>query len=281
MILSYNARKMQDILQSFYQLTGMRIVVFSDDFRKVAEAPGSDCAFCQLIRADGAAAQKCHASDRYGCEQCREQDSLHTYTCHAGLSETVAPIRHGNLIIGYLMFGQVLRQPNADAYWETVRGACAGYDVDMDKLYAAYKRKRPIQIEQVYAAANILEACAGYLWLERAVLLQSDSLPGQIDTYIAQNPSADLSVGALCAKFGISRSKLYKIAQEYYGCGVEQMTRALRVAKARELLDTTGEPLAEIAYRVGYPDYNYFIKVFKKEAGVTPARYRRNKGFSL
>ena len=37
------------------------------------------------------------------------------------------------------------------------------------------------------------------------------------------------------------------------------------------------EPLSvsEIAADVGYSDYNYFIKVFKKATGVTPLKYRK------
>ncbi len=275
MLFNYNVQKMEELLQSFYKLTRMRIVVFSDDFRKVAEAPGFDCAFCQLIRADKLAEQKCHASDRYACKRCRESSSIYTYTCHAGLTETVAPIRHGNLVIGYLMFGQILQHMDMNNNWAKVRQICAGYDVNMDDLHAAFISKQPVDIEKVYAAAKILEACAGYLWLERTISLQSDSLPVRIDEYISKNLSADLCVSALCSRFGISRTKLYKISHEYYGCGVEQITRSMRISKAKGLLETTDEPVSEIAYHVGYPDYNYFIKVFKKETGITPRQYRK------
>jgi len=48
------------------------------------------------------------------------------------------------------------------------------------------------------------------------------------------------------------------------------------VKKAEELLKTTGYPVSEIAYMVGYQDYNYFIKVFKKVTGTTPAKYRKS-----
>jgi AraC-like DNA-binding protein len=270
---------LEELLQSFYQLTKIRIVVFGDDFRKIAEAPGYHSAFCSLIRRNSAAAQRCHDSDRLACERCRDANSLYTYVCHAGLTETVTPIRYGNIVIGYLMIGQVLQLCGSgmEELWADVRDRCSGYVSDMDALRAAFMEVQPLQIEQMYATARILEACAGYLWLMRTISLSADNLPARIDEYISGNLDADLSAAALCGRFSISRSQLYKIAREYYGCGIEQTTRALRVSKAKELLESGSSPVSEVASLVGYQDYNYFIKVFKKETGATPARYRKAK----
>jgi AraC-like DNA-binding protein/ligand-binding sensor protein len=275
MTIKYNARKMEDLLRSFYQLTKLRIVVFSDTFIKIAEAPGHDCVFCQLIRSDKAAVEVCRTSDRLACKKCRTENSLYSYTCHAGLTETVAPIRYNNIVIGYLMFGQVLLQPEPVKYWEIVKERCSHYNVDMEALFTAYKRIKTVDMGRVYAAAKVMEACAGYLWLDRMISLDGGSLPGLIDDFITQNIDADLSVESLCNHFNISRSKLYQIMSEYYGCGLEKMTRMLRVAKSKELLEATSASIAEIALQVGYADYNYFIKVFKKETGTTPLQYRK------
>ena len=282
-LLRYDIRKMQELLHSFYQLTQISIVVFNEDFQKLAEAPGHYCAFCELLRADKAADIKCRESDRFACEQCRKSDSLYSYVCHAGLTETVTPIRHGAIVIGYLMFGQVLQyegtgDAEGEIYWDEIRKRCEGYRVDMGLLHSAYRKSRHVKMEQICAAARILEACSVYLSLERMISLREDGMPSQLDEFIDAHLDEDLSVSVLCNKFSVSRSKLYKIAHEYYGGGIEQIIRGLRVAKAKGLLETTGHPISEIAYQVGYSDYNYFIKVFKRETGVTPAKYR-NKRF--
>lgn len=275
MILSYDINKLKDLLRSFYRLTKIRIVVYNDVFEKIAEVPDYDCSFCRLIRSDKNAEKICLASDKYACEMCQKNDALYSYTCHAGLTETVTPIRHGNIIIGYLMFGQVLQTPDPNTYWNQIVKKCSSYNVDMEQLYQAYLRKQPMEPGQVHASAQILEACAGYLWLQRYISLKEDSLPNKIDEYITNNLDADLSVAALCNRFNISRSKLYKIFHEYFGSGVEQMTRSLRIDKAKELLKECNDPVSEIAYQVGYIDYNYFIKVFKKETEFTPIQFRK------
>jgi len=206
-----------------------------------------------------------------------DKHGLYIYKCHAGLTEIVTPIRNGNLVIGYLMFGQVIDSNDKDEYWEKVYDRCVGYDADMDKLYKAYTAIQTIKNEQLRAASTILEACAGYLWQERTIVLKEDNLIIRIDEYINENISDDLSAAALCDRFSISRSRLYRYANEYYGCGIEQMTRHIRLEKAKDLLETTNLPISEVAYRVGYGDYNYFIKVFKKETGITPVKYRKYK----
>lgn len=47
-----------------------------------------------------------------------------------------------------------------------------------------------------------------------------------------------------------------------------------RVEKAKELMMTTEYKLVQIAASVGYEDYQYFTKVFKKSVGETPGEYK-------
>lgn len=277
MLLRYDAEKMKEMLVSFYLLTKIRIVVFNDAFEKIAEAPGHDSTFCRLLRKDPKARELCFQSDRAGCIACKQQNGLYSYTCHAGLSEMVTPIYYGNLIIGYLMFGQIMQHDDFDGYWPEIQKRCQSYDVDMEELYRTYQKIRFVRPEYIIASSRIMEACAGYLWLQRTVKLMEDTLPVEIDAYITENLRADLSIGALCRRFGISRSKLYGICKEYYGCGVEQLTRSLRIKKAKELLETTSLPVSAVSQQSGYDDYNYFIKVFKKDTGLTPGTYRKKQ----
>jgi len=51
-----------------------------------------------------------------------------------------------------------------------------------------------------------------------------------------------------------------------------------RLDKAKLLLATTGEPIAEIARDVGYRTQAHFTRVFHSTEGVTPRRYRREHG---
>jgi two-component system response regulator YesN len=49
-----------------------------------------------------------------------------------------------------------------------------------------------------------------------------------------------------------------------------------RIEKAKQLLIERVLTLPEVAERVGFSDYNYFSRVFKKEVGVSPINYRKS-----
>lgn len=49
---------------------------------------------------------------------------------------------------------------------------------------------------------------------------------------------------------------------------------SLRIRRAIELLTSTDLPVSQVAAQVGYRDYFYFAKVFKRATGMTPSSYR-------
>ncbi len=50
--------------------------------------------------------------------------------------------------------------------------------------------------------------------------------------------------------------------------------RTIRIRRAQHLLTFTDDTIASIAQAVGYDDPNYFIRIFRRSTGLTPARYR-------
>jgi len=49
----------------------------------------------------------------------------------------------------------------------------------------------------------------------------------------------------------------------------------LRIEQAKRRLERTGDPVEDIAWRVGYEDPSAFRRLFQRIAGVSPGRYRR------
>ena len=54
---------------------------------------------------------------------------------------------------------------------------------------------------------------------------------------------------------------------------------AIRINKAESLLLTTDMNITEIAISSGFTDANYFSRVFKKETGKSPSKYREQAEF--
>lgn len=54
----------------------------------------------------------------------------------------------------------------------------------------------------------------------------------------------------------------------------------LRIQKAKEYIKENAGSLTEIAFMVGYDDYTYFNKVFRKLMGVSPRDYKKSMGLA-
>lgn len=62
------------------------------------------------------------------------------------------------------------------------------------------------------------------------------------------------------------------------GLNASEYLQALRIGKAREMMEFTPETVDTIAYKVGYEDTSAFRKVFFKLIGLTPREYRKRFG---
>jgi len=72
-------------------------------------------------------------------------------------------------------------------------------------------------------------------------------------------------------------SKLFK--KEKKQTFLEYLTE-VRILKAKEMLGDIKYKIYQISYLVGYKDPVHFTKLFKKQAGVTPKEYRRQRGIA-
>lgn len=275
MISSFDLTKLNALLRDFYNLTKIRITVFDDSFRELAAYPEQIAPFCRIIRSDERGEAECRRCDARACEIAARRHSLYTYRCHAGLTESIAPLYLGNVVIGYLLFGHVFSYASYEEGWGEIERLCSGYRIDFKALKEACLKQPMISEDYITSASHILKAVASFLCLERMVSLKQQELPVRIDEYITAHYTEPLDARSLCRKFGIGKTQLYEIARQNYGVGVAEHIRNLRIEKAKRLLREGNLSLAEIAARCGYKDYNYFIAVFKRVVGVSPKRYAR------
>ncbi|MDI6617290.1 MAG: response regulator [Clostridiales bacterium] len=94
-------------------------------------------------------------------------------------------------------------------------------------------------------------------------------------SFIQNNYRNPISLSELSEKYRLSECYLSSLIKKKTGKSFSEHIMECRIQKAQELLRTTNESIAEIASDVGYSDYFYFIKVYKKVTGLTPAAYRK------
>lgn len=93
--------------------------------------------------------------------------------------------------------------------------------------------------------------------------------------YMQQHYHESLTVKELAEAIAIAPSQYSSIFQALTGQKPLDYLTALRIAKAKELLDRSNEPLRTIANQVGFKDEYYFNRRFSQSTGITPKQYAR------
>ena len=71
-----------------------------------------------------------------------------------------------------------------------------------------------------------------------------------------------------------SEPHFYRLCKEQFGKSPKQMIRDFRIERAKQLLEHTDWPLAELASRLGFSDQFNFSNRFKQVTGLSPTGYR-------
>jgi AraC-like DNA-binding protein len=92
------------------------------------------------------------------------------------------------------------------------------------------------------------------------------------------NLHGTVSLTAIAARVGMSQSGFSRYFARATGQSFSDTLRKLRLAKARQLLDFTDDPITEVARSSGYNNLSNFNRQFRLEHGVTPSEYRNGAG---
>lgn len=92
--------------------------------------------------------------------------------------------------------------------------------------------------------------------------------------FVDENYINELYLKDLACKFYINFTYCCELFRKVTGTTFSEYITELRMKKARELLKSKGLTISQVSNAVGYSDYYYFNKVFKKMHGVTPLVYK-------
>jgi AraC-like DNA-binding protein len=267
--------KIKELMEDFYTLTGIKIVIFDSDYLEILSYPEEHCGFCRLMHNDPKTRQHCLQSNKESFEHCKKSGELIVYQCHAGLIEATAPLIDNGVIIGYIMFGQITDIGDKEEFLERMRLVCKKYQIKLPDYGDTFSDIKLKSREEIRAAAKILEACTFYVLLKEMIYLEKEQFVRRMNMYIETHLSEEITVSDLCSEFQISRSKLYEVSEQYLGMGIAEYIKRKRMKAAKQYLKNTEKSVSEISEIVGFSDYNYFCRVFKKEVGIPAKKYRK------
>lgn len=276
MITKTDSKKLESLIQSFYNLTHIKVAVYDADFNEIVAYPEKNSDLCEMVRKNKSSCFECDKSTHRLCTKCALKQTVLVEKCHAGLTEVLAPLSDGVSVIGYIMFGQITNEKDKENFENDVLKKCGKYNLPKEKILEAADKIQYFSDEKIEDVSKILNALAVYIAYEKIVYSDELSTAHEIIKYIKDNLKDDLTVTALCKKFYLSKSEIYKITKAYMPKGISFFVKSERIKKASDMLMYTDKPVWNIAVESGFSSVDYFLRVFKHEKGISAAKYRKN-----
>ncbi|QSR84926.1 GlxA family transcriptional regulator [Methylacidimicrobium sp. B4] len=102
-----------------------------------------------------------------------------------------------------------------------------------------------------------------------------DSVVRRAQEFLSEAPEKPLSLPELAASCGVSPRTLLRRFRTALGESPGEYRQGLRIERAKQLLANTDRTVEEIVAEVGYDDSRSFRRLFLKQVGISPKRYRR------
>jgi transcriptional regulator GlxA family with amidase domain len=96
--------------------------------------------------------------------------------------------------------------------------------------------------------------------------------------WVHMRDGRDVSLASMAAVAGLERRTFLRRFAKATGMTPIEYCRAVRIARARELLEGGNMPQKDIAQSLGYEDVASFARIFRKVTGLAPGAYRKRFG---
>ncbi|HML37710.1 MAG TPA: response regulator [Bacillota bacterium] len=119
---------------------------------------------------------------------------------------------------------------------------------------------------------NRVENVAGQIGSYREA--KAGGLISRAREFIKANYAKPITLEDVAREINVSPQYLSKLFKEETGENFIDYLTGIRIRIAKTLLESDEGSIKEICYSIGYSDPNYFSRIFKKIAGVTPTEYK-------
>ena len=272
MTAEFDTRKINAMLQDFYNATGIDMDLLKKDFTPASGRRLRNNRYCSLVQSTAAGRHACQASDTQLLELCAATGQMQTHICHAGLVDVAIPIVYDDSVLGYIIFGRM--KPNRD--FSALENYIAQLGLPVGETEAAYDQIPFFDREKIDSLSNIATLMVKYILLEKMLTPRA---AGSIETavaYIRENLHRELSIQDICRNTNLSKTMLYDLFHRRFHCTVSGYINAQRVDRSMELLKNTDLSMEEISLKTGFSSASYYSKIFKKHTGLSPLQYRKS-----
>ena len=276
----FNKNQLKQVLSDFYNSTGIAITLYDASEKMVATSPVYS-GYCSLIRTKKQCVENCNRSNLIHMKEVSESHRISCYTCHSGMMEAIMPIMYEGVLIAYLQIGQFRDAEQRYSSPEKIQYVAKQYGFCADDLLDLYDNTPEISEGKLHSICNIMEILVKSFWVDGLIYYKRSMLSIKIEQYILAHLTEQIYIGDLCDRFFLSKNAIYQLFRNEFNTTINEFILQKRLTMAEGMLQSRQDlNITQISSACGFPDYNYFIRLFKKKIGITPLQFRKNKSRS-
>jgi transcriptional regulator GlxA family with amidase domain len=105
-----------------------------------------------------------------------------------------------------------------------------------------------------------------------------DAVIARCQTWIADHYGEPAPVAAMVRLSGLPERSFKRRFHQATGMPPLEYVQTLRLEEAKQMLESTDDPIEAIASEVGYEDAGFFARLFRRHVSLTPGQYRKRFG---
>lgn len=123
-----------------------------------------------------------------------------------------------------------------------------------------------------------MEVLIGTVCGENVGQYNDGTVAGQVNKihdYIKNNYFKPLTLSLLAEQYHVEATYLSRVFSQMYHQSITACITETRIERAKERMRDESCKLEAVSFEIGYDDYNYFSRVFRKQTGCSPTEYRK------
>ncbi|HRI19423.1 MAG TPA: AraC family transcriptional regulator [Panacibacter sp.] len=142
--------------------------------------------------------------------------------------------------------------------------------LDINKHLQTVKSEQVVRLMQTQAKHTLLVNNRKYSTHNRF---------SHVVDYIQKNLQENNTIKILSREAYMSEPHFYRCFKQQFGVSPVDYINEQRIKSARMMLLAADRSVTEIGFSCGFNNLNYFLKMFKRHTGLTPAQYRKSQLF--
>ncbi len=268
-------QKAEELIEHFYQISGMEVVVHSTGFHALTSRrclPGN---LCTKIHRAPICLEMCKESDKERFALASESLEPLIYICPFGITKTHIPILKNGEKLGYIFCSMGIVDGNDEATARYILQIAPS--LSYDEVLSEVRAMPHLSREDFNAYHAILRLIANEIARDDLFENAPPSIAQQTKEYISWHLARKITLADLSWHLHCSTVTITEHFKREFGLTVMEYVSAERMALAKKLLLETDCSVKDVAMRCGYPDTEYFSRCFKGACGLPPSEWRIEK----